>query len=167
MLYIKSLLLTILIPGAVVVLIPYFIVSWGGLFIFQGWGVLQIAGIILVGIGVAILLHCSGMFAWVGRGTLAPFDPPELLVVRGLYRYSRNPMYAGVLMMLSGESLFFESVSLLVYTVVWFGLINLVVVAYEEPTLRGDFGESYGQYCRTVHRWLPVRPGQQVSIDRG
>ena len=65
-------------------------------------------------------------------------------------------MYVGVLMMLSGEALFFESGALLAYAVLWFGMINVVVVAYEEPTLRGDFGESYDRYCRTVHRWLPT-----------
>jgi protein-S-isoprenylcysteine O-methyltransferase Ste14 len=96
------------------------------------------------------------MLAWVGRGTLAPFDPPERLVVRGLYRYMRNPMYVGVLIMLLGEALFFESLALLWYAVIWFGVINVVVVAYEEPTLRGDFGESYDLYCRTVHRWVPT-----------
>ena len=156
MLYIKNLLLTILIPGAVVVYVPYFILRLARRFTFQGWDIPQIAAVLLVAIGLGILLHCSGMLAWVGRGTLAPFDPPERLVVRGLYRYTRNPMYVGVLMMLSGEALFFESGALLAYAVLWFGMINVVVVAYEEPTLRGDFGESYDRYCRTVRRWVPT-----------
>ena len=156
MLYFKSLLLTILVPGAVVVYVPYVILRLARPFTFQGWDIPQIAAVLLVATGLGILLHCSGMLAWVGRGTLAPFDPPERLVVRGLYRYMRNPMYVGVLLMLLGEALFFESLALLWYAVIWFGVINVVVVAYEEPTLRGDFGESYDRYCRTVHRWVPT-----------
>jgi protein-S-isoprenylcysteine O-methyltransferase Ste14 len=120
----------------------------------------------LVGIGGVILLHCIGMFAWRGRGTLAPFHPPERLVIGGLYRYVRNPMYLGVLLMLLGEVLFLESTALAVYTVVWFGLINLFVTGYEEPVLRDNFGESYDRYCRAVHRWVPTRSDQQGSTER-
>ena len=156
MLYIKNLLFTILIPGVIVVYVPYIIVDRMRLFVFHGWGFAQIGAVLLVAIGLAILLHCNGVFAWIGRGTLVPFDPPERLVVRGLYRYMRNPMYAGVLLILLGEALFFKSVALLAYAGVWFVVINIVVVAYEEPTLRGNFGESYDRYCSTVHRWVPT-----------
>jgi protein-S-isoprenylcysteine O-methyltransferase Ste14 len=85
-------------------------------------------------------------------------DPPKHLVVEGLYRYVRNPMYLGVLLLLLGETAFFQSSALLQYTVAWFIVVNLLVVFYEEPALRRRFGDSYERYVRSVHRWLPSRP---------
>jgi protein-S-isoprenylcysteine O-methyltransferase Ste14 len=171
MLYLKSLLLTILIPGAVILFVPYLIMSLivrlGGRAVLEGWGVPQIAGVIGFWIGAVILLHSVGMFAWEGRGTLAPFDPPKQLVVKGFYRYVRNPMYVAALMMLSGEALYFESVVLLVYAGLWFALANLVVVFYEETTLRDEFGESYDHYSRAVHRWMPGKPYQRMLPEGG
>jgi protein-S-isoprenylcysteine O-methyltransferase Ste14 len=108
--------------------------------------------------GAAIVLRCIWDFAAKGRGTLAPVDPPKQLVVQGLYRYVRNPMYLGVLLVLLGETAFFGSPALLQYTLAWFFLVNLVVVLYEEPSLRNRFGDSYERYRRSVHRWLPTRP---------
>jgi len=107
--------------------------------------------------GTAILLRCIRDFAVVGRGTLSPIDAPRKLVVAGLYRYVRNPMYVGVTMVLVGEVLFFKSLALLEYTVVWFGVVNLFVLFYEEPTLKRRFGESYDRYRRSVGRWIPGR----------
>jgi protein-S-isoprenylcysteine O-methyltransferase Ste14 len=108
--------------------------------------------------GVAILFRCIRDFAVVGRGTLAPIDPPKNLVVSGLYRYVRNPMYVGVLLVLLGEALLFASVSLLIYAAAFFVGAHLFIVLYEEPTLRRRFGESYERYTRTVQRWLPRTP---------
>lgn len=167
MLYLKSLLLTIFIPGTIVLGIPYFIVTWGSAPVLRGWGAPQIAGVILAAFGAVILLHSIGLFASDGRGTLAPFDPPKRLVIKGFYRYMRNPMYGAVLMILCGEALYFESLILPVYAGVWFVFINLIVLGYEEPKLHDDFGEAYDHYCRAVHRWLPSRPYQQMSTVRG
>jgi protein-S-isoprenylcysteine O-methyltransferase Ste14 len=108
-----------------------------------------------MGIGAAVLLHCIWGFAAVGRGTLSPVDPPKKLVVKGLYRYDRNPMYVGVVTILLGEALLLESLALLEYALVGFAAFNLFVILYEEPTLRHQFGESYEHYCRHVGRWLP------------
>jgi len=94
-------------------------------------------------------------FAANGRGTLAPVDPPRTLVVRGLYRYVRNPMYVGVMTILLGESLFFASTTLLRYAIGCFVAFHLFIMLYEEPTLRSKFGESYITYCSAVNRWLP------------
>lgn len=91
----------------------------------------------------------------IGHGTLSLIDAPRHLVVQGLYRYVRNPMYIGVLMVLLGEALYFQSVVLGEYAVGFFVVINLVIVLIEEPTLRSRFGESYERYCRAVRRWLP------------
>jgi len=93
-----------------------------------------------------------------GRGTLAPVDPPTRLVVRGPYRYVRNPMYLGVLCILTGEAWLFASSALLIYAAAVLACFYSFVVLYEEPALRRKFGESYEQYARTVHRWWPRRP---------
>ncbi len=158
MLALRSIFFTIVVPGTVAVLIPYLIVSRGGAGIVGPWTPLHLLGLVLMVLGAAILLRCIWDFAAKGRGTLAPIDPPRRLVVQGLYRYVRNPMYLGVLLMLLGETAFFKSMSLFQYTVGWFVVVNLFVLFYEEPALRHRFGESYEQYFRSVHRWLPTGP---------
>lgn len=122
------------------------------------WTPLQVLSLVPMVVGAAILIRCIWDFAAKGRGTLAPIDPPTQLVVQGLYRYVRNPMYLGVLLLLLGESAFFRSATLLQYTIAWFIVVNLMVLFYEEPALRRRFGESYQRYFRSVHRWLPTRP---------
>jgi protein-S-isoprenylcysteine O-methyltransferase Ste14 len=156
MLALRSLFFTIVVPGTVTVLIPYLIVSRGGALTVGPWTPLQFLGLGLMVVGAATLLWCIWDFAAKGRGTLAPIDPPRQLVVQGLYRYVRNPMYLGVLVLLLGETAFFESLALLQYTLAWFIIVNLFVVLYEEPALRHRFGESYERYFRSVHRWLPT-----------
>jgi protein-S-isoprenylcysteine O-methyltransferase Ste14 len=156
MLALRSLFFTIVLPGTVTVLIPYLIVSVrpGTL---QSWTPLHAASVLLMAIGATILFWCIWDFAAKGRGTLAPVDPPRQLVVQGLYRYVRNPMYLGVLLVLLGETAFFRSPAMLQYTVAWFIVVNLFVVLYEEPSLKSRFGDSYERYRRSVHRWLPTR----------
>ena len=156
MLALRSLLYAILIPGTVAVLIPYLIVSGTGA-ITGPRTPLQLMSRVAMGVGAAILIWCIWDFASRGRGTLAPVDPPTKLVVRGPYRYVRNPMYLGVLLLLLGETVYFRSITLLQYSLVWFIIVNLVVVLYEEPALRRRFGDSYEQYSRSVNRWWPVR----------
>jgi len=136
------------------VLIPYFILSRRGVL---HWDAIGLPGLVAIALGASILIRCIVDFARVGRGTLAPVDPPLTLVIRGLYRYVRNPMYVGVVVVLLGESALFGSTSLLLYTVVFFLLANLFVMIYEEPSLRARFGESYEQYRRSVGRWIPRR----------
>jgi protein-S-isoprenylcysteine O-methyltransferase Ste14 len=112
-------------------------------------------GLLGIVAGTALLAACIWEFARTGRGTLSPVDPPRVLVVRGLYRYVRNPMYLSVTLIVLGEVLLTGSSGLAVYWVVWFASANLFVLLYEEPTLRGQFGEEYERYCRAVGRWLP------------
>jgi protein-S-isoprenylcysteine O-methyltransferase Ste14 len=104
--------------------------------------------------GLTIMLYCIFKFASEGKGTLSPADPTRELVVSGLYKFSRNPMYIGVMLMLIAESLFLQSRTLWIYTFCVFLGFNLFVVLHEEPRLRKDFGESYLEYCRRVRRWL-------------
>src|SRR5207237_3338453 len=103
-------------------------------------------GFPLMVIGVAGLLWCIWSFFSEGRGTLAPVDPPKHLVVRGLYRYVRNPMYVSVVKILLAEAIFFISVSVLTEAGVFVILAHLFVTCYEEPALRRQFGKSYERY---------------------
>ena len=98
---------------------------------------------------------CVLTFALLGRGTPAPFDPPRRLVIRGPYRFVRNPMYIGAGLALGGAALFYNSVWLLAYVVLFLLAAHIFVVWYEEPTLRRTFGEEYDSYCRRVRRWWP------------
>jgi protein-S-isoprenylcysteine O-methyltransferase Ste14 len=154
-LFLRSLSFALILPGSVTLLIPYFILSARGGIVVPPWGPAQYAAVLVIAAGAAVLIRCIADFARIGRGTLAPVDPPKTLVVRGLYRYVRNPMYVGVLGVLVGEALLFQSVPLLTYTAIWYLFVNLFVIFYEEPTLRAQFGESYEQYRRAVGRWLP------------
>jgi protein-S-isoprenylcysteine O-methyltransferase Ste14 len=158
MLVLRSLFFTIVVPGTVTVLIPYLILSRNP-HSPQSWTLLHALGLLLMLAGVVMLFWCIWDFATKGRGTLAPVDPPRELVVQGLYRYVRNPMYLGVVLVLLGEVAYFRSTPLLQYTVAWFFLVNLVVFLYEEPSLRNRFGDSYERYRRSVNRWLPRPPG--------
>jgi protein-S-isoprenylcysteine O-methyltransferase Ste14 len=119
----------------------------------------QWLGLAAIGTGVVLLGTCIWEFARRGRGTLAPVDPPTTLVVQGLYRYVRNPMYLSVTMIVLGEVLLTGSRLLLAYWAVWFLAVNLFVIGYEEPTLRRRFGAAYDRYRATVGRWVPRRRG--------
>jgi protein-S-isoprenylcysteine O-methyltransferase Ste14 len=124
---------------------------------------LHVFGLMGIGVGVVLLGSCIWQFAHSGRGTLAPLDPPRQLVVRGPYRYVRNPMYAAVTAIVLGEVLLTRSVGLFTYWAIWFACVNLFVIGYEEPTLRRQFGASYERYTRTVGRWIPRWPDRLSS----
>lgn len=154
MLLLRSIFFTILQPGTVAVLIPYWLISSR-----SSDGTtdhpLRYLGLPLIIIGGAGLLWCVWEFFSTGRGTISPVDPPKHLVVRGLYRYVRNPMYVLVIIVLLGEAIFFRSVPVLIEAGVFFVLASLFVMLYEEPFLRRRFGESYERYTQAVGRWIP------------
>ena len=102
-----------------------------------------------------LALWCVFAFVRIGKGTPAPFDPPRRLVVRGPYRFVRNPMYIGGGLALGGAALFYESASLLAYAAAFLLAAHFFVVVYEEPTLRRGFGAEYEAYCQRVRRWRP------------
>src|SRR5712692_1024057 len=157
MIALKTLLFTILVPGTVTVLVPYLLLTSGFQLFPVEIGALRILGLPPILLGAVTYLWCAWDFTFVGRGTPAPIDPPKELVVRGLYRYLRNPMYVGILSILLGEALLFASWRLFEYTAVAFSFFFLLVVLYEEPMLRQKFGESYRKYCKRVPRWIPWR----------
>lgn len=147
--------MTVLFPGTVVGYLPYRILAPLTIPGFDEWSWARYAGTGAVAVGAVILLWCIWEFAHRGRGTLAPFDEPRKLVVQGLYRYVRNPMYVGVVLILLGESLFFRSGRLLLYTSLFFAAFNVFVIGYEEPRLRLRYGADYERYCMRVGRWIP------------
>src|SRR5712692_8236950 len=155
MLFLRSLFFTILQPGTVAVLIPYWLISSRGAGSLASRLAVRYIGLPFIVIGAATLLWCIWDFFSSGRGTISPIDPPKHLVVRGLYRYVRNPMYIAVVTTLIGEAILFMSLPVLVEAGVFVVLANLFVAYYEEPALRRRFGESYERYSRTVGRWIP------------
>ena len=148
----RSILFVFLIPGTVAGYIPFLILQSSGDDIHPALIGNSLA-VCLIVLGASVLLRCVWDFFAAGRGTLAPFDPPRQLVVRGLYRFTRNPMYNGVLSVLVGEAWLFHSAWLWKYAAVVFVLFNLMVIVYEEPTLESQFGESFRAYKRAVPRW--------------
>jgi protein-S-isoprenylcysteine O-methyltransferase Ste14 len=148
-------LFTIIVPGTVTVVVPCLLLSREGRSAPPAWGLLQGLALILGSAGATIYLRCVWDFASFGRGTPAPIDAPKRLVVRGLYRYVRNPMYVGVVAILFGEAAFFGSRALVVLALGFLTLAHLFVVLYEEPALRRRFGEPYEEYRRSVGRWWP------------
>ncbi|HET8813952.1 MAG TPA: isoprenylcysteine carboxylmethyltransferase family protein [Solirubrobacterales bacterium] len=151
-----------LLPGTVTLVVPAALLVGTGTDL--GWGLSGIAVVLTVLLGLALIvagfvlwLWTVRLFARLGGGTLAPWDPPRKLVVEGPYRHVRNPMISAVLAVLLGEAVLFGSPPLLI----WFGLffaVNYVGFhVYEEPGLERRFGEEYRTYKRNVPRWLPRR----------
>lgn len=150
---IKILLFTLLVPGAVLLFIPYWLLSdLNGNLQPANLAWALPAGFCLI-LGTAIYLRCAWDFAVDGLGTPAPIDPPKKLVVTGLYRRTRNPMFQGVLILLLAEYLLFAAPVLLVYAGLVALLFHTAVVFHEEPGLASRFGVSYSDYCRKVPRW--------------
>jgi protein-S-isoprenylcysteine O-methyltransferase Ste14 len=135
--------------------LPSRVLLWSGIVRPTTMEAPQIAGIVIASIGAAIAVWCIVTFAWIGKGTPAPFDPPRRLVVRGPYRFVRNPMYIGGALALAGAVLFYRSLFLLAFCCFFLLAVCLFVLFYEEPTLRRTFGPDYEAYCHRVHRWLP------------
>lgn len=154
-LFFRNLLFTILQPGMVAGLIPFWILgdkakkAFGQTLRFHHY-----SGALIFLIGFVIMLICIINFAVQGRGTLSPADPTKKLVATGLYKFSRNPMYVGVTLILIGEAIFFQSVELWRYSLLIFIAFNLFIIFFEEPRLKKDFGEEYSRYCKKVRRWV-------------
>jgi len=152
-LVIKAAYFTILLPGTVTIVTPYFILRAAGENEWPALTLLTFFSIITGLSGVVILLYCIWGFAFCGKGTLAVIDPPQKLVVRGFYKHTRNPMYLAVLCILISEAIWFNSINVLIYTAVVFLAFHLFVIIYEEPHLRRVFGEEYKAYIKTIPRW--------------
>ena len=142
-------------PGTLTILLPYAFTGFKLGPPFLDSEALRLIGAVLAALGFVPLIESFLRFALKGLGTPAPIAPPTKLVVSGFYRYVRNPMYVGVTLAVLGEALFFGSRALL-----WEALFVVLgfhgfVLAYEEPTLKGQFGAEYETYRANVPRWLP------------
>jgi len=118
-------------------------------------GPLEMVGMAVGLAGGGLALWCVLTFAFVGKGTPAPFDPPRRLVATGPYRHVRNPMYIGAAIALAGAAIFYRSVALFGYLGLFLLVTHLFVVWYEEPTLTSLFGRDYEAYRSAVRRWVP------------
>ena len=156
----RALFAFVALPGTVAGVIPAMIV-YGKSSRHGGSGM---AGFGLLGVGLLLLLWCVRDFYVRGKGTLAPWQPPKHLVVVGLYRYVRNPMYLAVLTIVLGWSVTFGSASLLLYLVALAIGFHLRVMLYEEPRLRRQFAEEWVAYSASVRRWVPrLTPRQDAK----
>jgi protein-S-isoprenylcysteine O-methyltransferase Ste14 len=140
-----------LLPGTVTVLVPVLLLEDSEL---APWP-LAVLGAALLAAGVGLIGWTVSLFAGVGRGTLAPWDPPSRLVVRGPYRRVRNPMISGVLAVLLGEAALFASLAVLAWCAIVFAVNAVWFLLVEEPGLRRRFGAEYEAYAARVPRWLP------------
>ena len=162
----KQLRAILLLPGMVTVVIPAMILYGTGIaWPPQPWNIiLQVIGSMFVFLGLVLMIWTNRLFITVGKGTLAPWNPPQKLVIRGVYRHVRNPMITGVYCILLGESAFFGSLPLL--GLFAFGLIlNLIYIPLsEEPGLARRFGDDYLLYKKNVPRWIPrLTPWEGLS----
>jgi protein-S-isoprenylcysteine O-methyltransferase Ste14 len=148
-----------LAPGIVAGWIPYLLTGWRMQAPLLGVTVGRLLGGFVAAVGLVCLIECFARFALEGRGTPAPVAPTEDLVVSGLYRHVRNPMYVAVLALVVGQALIFGSRDLLIYAGVIWLLFHMFVLVYEEPALERQFGQSYVAYKAKVRRWWPrLRP---------
>jgi protein-S-isoprenylcysteine O-methyltransferase Ste14 len=160
-LLLRSLLSVIILPVSVAVLVPLYLVRrWGAP--AAGWPLGDAATTLVVLCGAVLLLGGLTLvgstvagFTRLGRGTLAPWDPPRRLVVSGVYRHLRNPMISGVALVLLGEGLLLRAPAVLAWALAFAALNAVWMPLVEEPGLRARFGADYLEYCRHVPRWLP------------
>lgn len=141
--------------GFILIYLPAQLLSWSGIIRPALFEIQQIVGIVIGTSGLVIANWCVFTFAFFGRGTPAPFDPHRRLVIRGPYRFVRNPMYLGAGFALLGSALFYESLQILGYTVLFLLASHIFVVMYAEPALLRTFGQNYEIYCDQAKRWFP------------
>ena len=153
---IRTLTYASLFIAVVLIYLPARLLAWSGIVrpAIMEWP--QISGLVICAVGAVIALSCVFTFAFIGKGTPAPFDPPRRLVVRGPYRFVRNPMYIGAALAVAGAALFYKSLALAAFVAGFLLVTHLFVIIYEEPTLRRTFGPEYQAYCGRVHRWWPT-----------
>ena len=158
-----SAIFLVVAPGTLAIYLPWTVTRWRFAPPLFGVFSVRILGALLIAAGLPVLLDSFARFAIQGLGTPAPIAPPQRLVVTGLYRWVRNPMYVAVALLIFGQGLLFGSVRLLQYgLLVWLAFFAFVVL-YEEPALSRKFSKEYEEYCLQVPRWIPrlkpLKPG--------
>jgi protein-S-isoprenylcysteine O-methyltransferase Ste14 len=149
-----SVIFLVVVPGTVAGLIPWLLTGWKS---SDPPVVVGVVGALLIAAGLGVLLHAFACFVIEGIGTPAPVAPTQSLVVGGLYRHVRNPMYIAVAAVIVGQALLLGRPELLVYALVFMAAVATFVRLYEEPVLSRRFGDQYAQYRRAVPAWRPRR----------
>lgn len=144
---------TIVIPGIILYVTRSINIGWG--LSPQFYPLPTLLGILLICIGIALMYKTISLFARMGKGTLAPWDPTQKLVVHGIYRHVRNPMISGVFCILLGEPVLVGSVPLLIWFAVFLVLNLIFIPLFEESNLEARFGDEYKLYKENVPRWVP------------
>jgi protein-S-isoprenylcysteine O-methyltransferase Ste14 len=148
-----SVVFLLVAPGFAAGFVPWLITGWES----DGdtpFG-LQLLGVVVTGVGVAFVLHAFTRFVVEGLGTPAPVAPPERLVIGGVYRHVRNPMYLAVTAAIAGQAAIFADVAVLIYAAGFLAVTVAFVKLYEEPTLTRTFGAEYTEYRENVPGWWP------------
>lgn len=156
-LVLRTAVFSVLVPGTLGGWLPVWIGHQGGSEWPSALGLRALGGMLLLSVGTLLYLRCAAGFVLDGDGTPAPFDAPSRLVIRGPYRYTRNPMYVSVLTAALGHAVLMASGPLLWYTLALAGGFTLFVIGCEEPMLRRRFGADYQRYREKVPRWLPLQ----------
>ena len=156
-------LATLLVPGVACFVVPYYILRATHQPMLRAMGLVQIAALPLAAVGVAMVVWVSFSFVRHGRGTPMPLDPPKCFVSHGLYRWVRNPMYVGALLVLLAVIIYYGSLWVLVYTAGMWAALHTATVLLEEPQLKRRFGAPYETYLKEVPRWIPRAPGIRAS----
>ena len=155
-------------PGVVAGLVPWWLTGWRVRGPLASWAPVHVAGLALLILGAVVLIQAFARFAVEGRGTPAPVAPTERLVIGGLYRYVRNPMYLAVVAAITGQGLALGQPVLLAYAAAVWVTVASFVRWYEEPTLARQFGGQYEAYRRDVPAWRPrIRPRRPGRPDNG
>lgn len=156
--WIRHALSILLLPFVVVVVVPCWLrrtfLHAGMPPAPSGW-LLRLAGVLLFTAGLLLFGWCVLLFARIGRGTLAPWDPTRYLVAAGPYRLVRNPMISGVALMLLGQAAFWASRPLTLWAGLFILVNHLYFILSEEPGLERRFGDAYRAYKAAVPRWVP------------
>jgi protein-S-isoprenylcysteine O-methyltransferase Ste14 len=161
----ESILATIVVPGTAVGVIPWLILRQTGGAAPTVFGPLEILALAGAIAGAGMVIWVSFAFVRQGHGTPIPVDPPTTFVASGLFRYVRNPMYFGALLVLASEVIFFRSVAILVFGFfLWLALHSFLVI-WEEPQLKRRFGATYLEYVATTPRWFPRIPRGSTRGD--
>jgi protein-S-isoprenylcysteine O-methyltransferase Ste14 len=155
---IKTTFAAILVPGVICLLIPIWIATSTMDLAARGFGVLQVLAIPIVLYGIYLVVAVCVAFVREGHGTPIPIDPPKEFVRTGWYRYVRNPMYLGAVLIFTGDVVYTGSVWIFLFGLFMFLMLHTFVVVFEEPQLVRRFGQSYSDYMKEVPRWLPRFP---------
>jgi protein-S-isoprenylcysteine O-methyltransferase Ste14 len=153
-LWLRVLGFTVLLPGLILVYAPYWwIIGPSRVRLLWPPHGTRLIALVPLAAGLAIYLVCAARFVTEGLGTPAPWDAPRKLVTGGMYRWTRNPMYVGILLALFGEAWLFRSTYQLGFAICMAAAFHIRVLVYEEPTLRALFGAEFDKYSARVRRW--------------